>query len=73
MCLEINIRRILQRIMDRWGTKICGVDVKEPLAILDVPEEERNVVICCMYYDSISAQLKSMGVEHSEFQDRYYV
>lgn len=58
---------------NRWGTKICGVDVKEPLAILDVPEEERNVVICCMYYDSISAQLKSMGVEHSEFQDRYYV
>ena len=58
---------------NRWKTKICGVDVKEPLAILDVPEEERNVVICCMYYDSISAQLKSMGVEHSEFQDRYYV
>ncbi len=57
----------------RWGTKVCGVDVKAPSAILDVPAEERNVVICCMYYDAISAQLKAMGVEHSEFQDRYFV
>ena len=57
----------------RWGTKVCGVDVKAPSAILDVSAEERNVVICCMYYDAISAQLKAMGVEHSEFQDRYFV
>ena len=57
----------------RWGTKVYGVDVKAPSAILDVPAQERNVVICCMYYDAISAQLKAMGVEHSEFQDRYFV
>ena len=57
----------------RCGTNVCGVDVKAPSAILDVPAQERNVVICCMYYDAISAQLKAMGVEHSEFQDRYFV
>jgi FlaA1/EpsC-like NDP-sugar epimerase len=57
----------------RWGTKVHGVEVKAPAEILNVPEDERNVVICCMYYDAISAQLKTMGVEHSEFQDRYFV
>lgn len=57
----------------RWNTEVQGVPVKSPRAILEVPEEERNVVICCMYYDAIGAQLREMGVAYSEFQDRYFV
>jgi FlaA1/EpsC-like NDP-sugar epimerase len=57
----------------RWGSQVQGVPVKSPDAILDVPAEERNVVVCCMYYDSIDAQLDEMGVEYDEFIDRYFV
>lgn len=58
---------------NRWGTELLGVQIKSPQEILTVPEEERNVVICCMYYDAIGAQLKEMGVAYDEFQDRYFV
>lgn len=57
----------------RWNTEVLGVPVKNPQEILKVPEEERNVVICCMYYDAIGTQLREMGVGYSEFQDRYFV
>lgn len=57
----------------RWGTELCGVQIKNPKEILTVPEEERNVVICCMYYDAIGTQLREMGVAYDEFQDRYFV
>lgn len=57
----------------RWDTEMFGVMVKNPQEILKVPKEERNVVICCMYYDSIATQLRDMGVEFEEFHDRYYV
>lgn len=57
----------------RWGTEYMGVPIKNPKEIIQVPEEERNVVICCMYYDAIGAQLREMGVEYEEFHDRYYV
>ena len=58
---------------NRWGTELLGVQIKSPQEILTVPEEERNVVICCMYYDAIGAQLREMGVAYDEFQDRYFV
>lgn len=58
---------------NRWGTEVMGVPVKNPQEILAVPEEDRNVVICCMYYDAIGAQLRQMGVTYEEFQDRYFV
>lgn len=57
----------------RWNTQMYGVSVKNPQEILKVPKEERNVVVCCMYYDSIGAQLREMGVEFEEFHDRYFV
>ena len=57
----------------RWNTEILGVPVKNPQEILAVPEEERNVVICCMYYDAIGTQLREMGITYNEFQDRYFV
>ena len=57
----------------RWNTEVLGIPVKNPQKILEIPESERNVVICCMYYDAIGAQLREMGVKYSEFHDRYFV
>jgi hypothetical protein len=58
---------------ERWGTQVRGVPVRDPKAILEVPPEKRNVVVCCMYYDAIETQLKAMGVEYEEFIDKYYI
>lgn len=58
---------------DRWNTEQMGVSIKNPQEILSVPEDERNVVICCMYYDAVGAQLRKMGVAYEEFHDRYFV
>ena len=53
---------------ERWG-----IPVKSPDEILKVPESERNVWICNMYYDAIGAQLDSMGVEYRCYWDHYYM
>lgn len=53
---------------ERWG-----IPVKSPDEILNVPESERNVWICNMYYDTIGAQLDSMGVEYRCYWDHYYM
>ena len=53
---------------ERWG-----IPVKSPDVILNVPESERNVWICNMYYDAIGAQLDSMGVEYRCYWDHYYM
>lgn len=63
----------VDNVQSRWNTEYMGVSIKSPNEILQVPEEERNVVICCMYYDAIGAQLREMGVEYEEFHDRYFV
>ena len=52
----------------RWGTKVCGVDVKAPSAILDVPAEERNVVICCMYYERYQRSLRLWVLNTASFR-----
>lgn len=56
-----------------WGTKRLGFEVKNPEAILEIPEERRNVWICNMYYDAIGLQLDKMGVEYNCYFDHYYL
>lgn len=57
----------------RWNTEVMGIPIKNPREILTLQEEERNVVICCMYYDAVGEQLRKMGVKYEEFHDRYFV
>ena len=45
----------------RWGTKVCGVEVKPPEALRDLPEE-CVVMICNTFYEETAAQLKALGV-----------
>lgn len=58
---------------DVWGTKRGGFEIKSPDAILEIPSEQRNVLICNMYYDEIGKQLKEMGIEYQCFWDQYYI
>ena len=56
---------------DTWGTSFCGLEVKAPEALKDIPPE-CGVFICNIYYREIENQLRDMGIEHIEcFNDEY--
>lgn len=46
----------------RWGTKVCGVEVRPPEALRNLPEEVM-VMICNTFYEETAAQLKALGVK----------
>lgn len=56
-----------------WGEIRCGIEVKQPEAILEIPPEERNVWICNLYYRQITEQLRQMGVTARWFDDQYII
>lgn len=56
-----------------WGKTAFGFEIKSPNAILEIPEQERNVWICNQYYDAVGRQLRDMGVEYQCFWDQYYL
>lgn len=45
-----------------WGTKVCGVEVKSPEKLRDLPDG-CVVIICNTFYEEIADQLKSMGIK----------
>ncbi|WP_019552550.1 class I SAM-dependent methyltransferase [Propionispira raffinosivorans] len=47
---------------EKWGTKRCGVEIRNPQEILNVPENERQVIVCSRFYWEVGAQLEKMGV-----------
>lgn len=57
----------------RWGTTLEGIEVKKPEAILEVPAQERLVLICNMFYNEMKKQLSGMGVEYQFYCDEYYM
>lgn len=56
-----------------WDKKRFGIEIKSPEAILEIPEEQRNVWICNQYYDPIGAQLKQMRIAYQCYWDHYYL
>jgi len=56
-----------------WGQAFYGVPIRKPEAILEVPEDQRNVFICNQYYDSVGEQLTKMGVAYQIYNDNYYM
>lgn len=64
---------IVDNKQELWGRKRCGVLIRSPQDILEIPEEERNVLLCSTYYKEIGAQLRQMGVAYHEFIDLYYI
>lgn len=56
-----------------WGEMRMGVEMKTPDEILKLPEQERLVLICNLFYDEVGEQLDSMGIQYECYWDRYYL
>lgn len=55
-----------------WETAFCGLTVKPPEALMDLPKD-CAVFICNIYYREIETQLRKMGIENpiEFFNDEY--
>lgn len=55
-----------------WGTEFCGLEVRSPEALRDLPEE-CGIFICNIYYREIEEQLRAMGIDKNieYFNDEY--
>lgn len=58
---------------DNWGEIRMGVEVKSPDEIKNIPEQDRLVLICNLFYDAIGEQLDGMGVGYGCYWDHYYL
>lgn len=57
---------------DLWGTYFCGLEVKSPECLKDLPED-CAIFICNIYYREIEQQLRDMGIKNpiEFFNDEY--
>lgn len=55
-----------------WGTEFCGLEVKSPEALKNLPEN-CGILICNIYYREIEEQLREMGIRKNVeyFNDEY--
>ena len=55
-----------------WGTSFCGLEVKNPERLKDIPQD-CAVFICNVYYREIEQQLREMGIKNpiEYFNDEY--
>lgn len=60
---------IVDNDSSKWGSKLSGIDIRDPRAILEVPREKLCVLIASNYGREISAQLIEMGVTDYRFLD----
>lgn len=56
----------------RWGETFCGLEVKSPEALKELPKD-CAILICNIYYREIEQQLSDMGIENDIefFNDEY--
>ncbi|RRF94744.1 MAG: sugar phosphate isomerase/epimerase [Lachnospiraceae bacterium] len=57
---------------NRWGEEFCGLEIKSPESLKDLPEDT-GIFICNEYYTEIRSQLESMGIKSKieYYSDRY--
>jgi sugar phosphate isomerase/epimerase len=55
-----------------WGTEFCGLEVKSPDSLLELPDN-CGVFICNIYYREIENQLHDMGIKNIEFFNDEYM
>lgn len=55
-----------------WGTHFCGLEVKSPESLRDLPED-CVIFICNIYYRDIEKQIRDMGIQNTVefFNDEY--
>lgn len=56
-----------------WDKTYYDIPIRKPEAILEVPEEQRNVFICNQYYGPVGEQLTKMGISYQIYNDNYYM
>ncbi|MCI8927312.1 MAG: LicD family protein [Lachnospiraceae bacterium] len=56
-----------------WDKEYYGVPIRKPEAILEIPEDQRNVFICNQYYGPVGEQLTKMGISYQLYNDNYYM
>lgn len=55
----------------RWGEYFCGLEIKPPEALRELPED-CGVLICNIYYREVREQLRELGVKNiAYFNDEY--
>lgn len=55
-----------------WGTDFCGLKVRPPEALKEVPKG-CGIFVCNIYYREIERQLQDMGIENIEFFNDEYM
>lgn len=55
-----------------WGTSFCGLEVKSPEALKELPPD-CGIFICNIYYREIEKQLHEMGIDNIEFFNDEYM
>lgn len=55
-----------------WGTEFCGLGVRSPDSLLELPED-CGIFICNIYYREIEKQLNGMGIKNIEFFNDEYM
>ncbi|MCH5281301.1 MAG: hypothetical protein J1E61_07500 [Lachnospiraceae bacterium] len=55
-----------------WGTEFCGLEVKAPEALKELPDD-CGIFICNIYYREIEKQLREMGLTNIEFFNDEYM
>lgn len=57
---------------DSWGTSFCGLEVKPPESLRELPED-CAIFICNIYYREIEEQIREMGLKNpvAFFNDEY--
>jgi sugar phosphate isomerase/epimerase len=55
-----------------WGTLFCGLEIKSPERLLDLPDN-CGIFICNIYYREIEKQLNDMGIDNIEFFNDEYM
>ncbi|MCI9633225.1 MAG: hypothetical protein HFH18_08290 [Ruminococcus sp.] len=55
-----------------WGRTICGLEIKPPEALKDLPGS-CGIFICNIYYREIEKQLLEMGIKNIEFFNDEYM
>lgn len=56
----------------RWGEEFCGLMIENPEKLKELPDDVA-IFVCNVYYDEISEQLRSMGLNNpiEYFNDEY--
>ncbi len=66
---ECSVYAIVDNNKEKWGTTFNGVEIKSPDILLNIPNEDRHIIICIKDYMGTMLQLRTMGIEDYHVYD----